>query len=151
MTPEEWEDLCDGCGKCCELEHSGFACPSLDCATNRCTDYENRFEREMCLKVHPGNVLDLHKRDILPDLCAYVRHMQTKAPLDSPEPARLIPFCVSGLSFQKQYNAARKRWYRLKALPDAKAKPCEYSSLKQEANVNACGPKGCNGCPHSRK
>ena len=150
MTPEDWEKLCDGCGKCCELERSGFACPSLDCLTNRCTDYENRLDREMCLKVHPGNVLYLYKRGILPDSCAYVRVMQQKAPHALVEQARLVPFCVSGLKFQAKFNAGRKRWYKLKALPDAKAKSCEDGSLKQEADVNASCPKGCDGCPHTR-
>ena len=138
MTPEEWEDLCDGCGKCCQLEQSGFGCPSLDCTTNRCTDYKNRLEREMCLKVHPGNVLDLHRRNILPDSCGYVRHMQGKAPLPRPvEPARLVPFMVSGLNFQKKFNAARKQWYQLKALPDAKAQTSKNSSFHKETDLNA--------------
>jgi len=151
MTPEEWEQLCDECGKCCELERSGFACPALDCTTNRCSDYANRLDREMCLRVHPGNVLDLHKRGILPESCGYVRYMQGKAPLLLIEQARLVPFCVSGLNFQGKYNAARKEWYRLKALPDAKAQPGEYCSFKKKANINACLTEGCNRCRDSRK
>jgi len=135
---ETWEQLCDGCGKCCELERSGFACPALDCTTNRCSDYANRLDREMCLRVHPGNVLDLHKRGILPETCGYVRYLQSKAPLLMIEQARLVPFCVSGLNFQGKYNAARKEWYRLKALPDAKAQPGEYRRLKKKANIDAC-------------
>ena len=151
MDKQTWEQLCDGCGKCCELERSGFACPSLDCTTNRCTDYANRLDREMCLRVHPGNVLALHKQGMLPESCGYVRYMQGKAPLLMIEQARLVPFCVSGLKFQKHYNAARKEWYRLKSLPDAKAKTSENCGLKQEADVNASSPKGCDGCPNACK
>jgi len=149
MTPETWEQLCDGCGKCCELEHSGFACPALDCSTNRCADYVRRLDREMCLKVHPGNVLDLHKRGMLPESCAYVRHMQGKAPLLIVEQARLVPFCVSGLKFQRHYNAARKEWFRLKSLPDAKAKSCEDGSLKQETDIDSNFPERCKRCPNA--
>lgn len=151
MTPEDWEKLCDGCGKCCELERSGFACPSLDCVTNRCTDYDRRLTREMCLKVTPGNVLYLHKKGMLPESCAYVRAMQNKAPHALVEQARLVPFCVSGLKFQGRFNAARKRWFKLKALPDAKAKSCEDCRFKKEADVNASLPKSLDGCPNARE
>ena len=124
LSEEEWESLCDSCGKCCQLEQSGFACPSLDCTTNRCTDYENRLDREMCLKVTPSNTLMLHRRGILPSSCAYVRHVQRKAPLPRPvEPARLVPFCVSGYNFQRKYNKARKLWYKLKVVDDPKSSP----------------------------
>ncbi|MCK5295316.1 MAG: YcgN family cysteine cluster protein [Alphaproteobacteria bacterium] len=55
MTLEEWEALCDGCGKCClhKLDHFFFknkiiftnvACKMLDIETCRCKNYENRFE-----------------------------------------------------------------------------------------------------------
>ncbi len=52
MTPDEWEALCDGCGKCClnklEYEDTGevaftrVACRLLDCDTCRCGHYETR-------------------------------------------------------------------------------------------------------------
>lgn len=52
MTPEEWERLCDGCGKCClnklEFEDTGevaftrIACRLLDGESCRCTQYPIR-------------------------------------------------------------------------------------------------------------
>ena len=151
MTPGDWELLCDGCGKCCELERSGFACPSLDCTTNRCSDYGNRLDREMCLKVTPGNVAALLKGGMLPASCGYVRYMQGKAPLLMVEQARLVPFCVSGLKFQRKYNRARKEWYRLKSLPDAKAKSCENCRFQKEADIDASLPESLDGCANTCK
>ena len=52
MTREEWEALCDGCGKCClhklqdedsgELHPTNIACKLLDRDTARCSDYRRR-------------------------------------------------------------------------------------------------------------
>ncbi|GGC42475.1 UPF0260 protein [Novosphingobium marinum] len=52
LTREEWEALCDGCGKCClhklEDEDTGefyvtnVACKLLDLKTARCTNYRKR-------------------------------------------------------------------------------------------------------------
>ncbi|MFV0491487.1 MAG: YcgN family cysteine cluster protein [Pseudorhodobacter sp.] len=54
MTPEEWEALCDGCGKCClnkieyedtgEVELTRIACRLLDGETCRCTQYPIRHQ-----------------------------------------------------------------------------------------------------------
>jgi hypothetical protein len=79
MTAEEWESLCDGCGRCClvklEDEDSGrihftdLACKLFDAGTCRCTDYEHRTKRVTdCVKLTPGNIADL---DWLPSTCAY--------------------------------------------------------------------------------
>lgn len=79
MTPEEWESLCDGCGKCCllkvefedtqEIEPTAVACRLMDPDTCQCTDYANR-----CAQV--PDCIDLSKADIMalpwiPQTCAY--------------------------------------------------------------------------------
>ncbi len=79
MTPDEWESLCDGCGRCClnklEDEDTGrvyytdVGCRLLDGATCRCKDYQHRGELvEDCVRLSPDNVADLKW---LPPTCAY--------------------------------------------------------------------------------
>ncbi len=79
MTREEWESLCDGCGKCClnkiEDEESGdifftrASCRLLDLKTCRCSNYARRAEIvEDCVQLTPGNV---KKIKWLPQTCAY--------------------------------------------------------------------------------
>lgn len=111
-----WEALCDGCGKCCAISGNrqageGVACPSLDTDTNRCKNYENRLELELCLKVTPSNVLYLHRTGVLPDSCAYVRFVQRKPPLPRPVArARLIPFNVASVDLTQRYILKREEW-----------------------------------------
>jgi uncharacterized cysteine cluster protein YcgN (CxxCxxCC family) len=79
MTAEEWESLCDGCGKCCmaklEDEDTGdiywttVACRLFDAGRCRCGDYEHRLERVSdCVRLTPQNVRRL---GWLPSSCAY--------------------------------------------------------------------------------
>lgn len=79
MSREEWERLCDGCGRCClnklEDEDTGrylytrAACRLLDLKSCRCTDYANRHERVSdCVALTPQNVSSL---GWLPATCAY--------------------------------------------------------------------------------
>jgi uncharacterized cysteine cluster protein YcgN (CxxCxxCC family) len=81
MTGEEWESLCDGCGRCClirfEDEDTGeviptrVACRLLDVETCRCTRYRHR-KRYVpdCIKLTPVNVAELKW---MPPSCAYRR------------------------------------------------------------------------------
>jgi uncharacterized protein len=79
MTKDEWESLCDGCGRCClnkiEEETSGriyytdVGCKLLDGATCRCKDYANRSEQVSdCVRLSPANIAELKW---LPPTCGY--------------------------------------------------------------------------------
>ena len=81
LNGEEWEALCDGCGRCClhkveyedtgEIEHTNAACKLLDTQTARCTDYKHRkaFVPD-CLRLTLKIVDDV---SWLPSTCAYRR------------------------------------------------------------------------------
>lgn len=79
LDPQEWEALCDGCGKCCihkaEDEETGevfptnVACRLLDRRSCRCSNYPQRkaFVPD-CVRLTAGTVADI---DWLPSTCAY--------------------------------------------------------------------------------
>lgn len=80
LNRDEWEALCDGCGKCClnklEDEDSGevaltrVACRLLDDGTCRCTQYDIRHQFvPECIVLSPSNVEE-HLYWI-PQTCAY--------------------------------------------------------------------------------
>ena len=79
LSRQEWEALCDGCGKCClhkvEEEDSGaihatnVACKLLDRDTGRCTNYRGRRAYVPdCVRLTAGGV---GKLAWLPSTCAY--------------------------------------------------------------------------------
>ncbi|THD72111.1 YcgN family cysteine cluster protein [Thalassobius vesicularis] len=80
MTRDEWEALCDGCGKCClnklEDEETGVvvltrvACRLLDDDSCRCSQYpiRHQFVPE-CIVLKPGNIDD--NLYWMPETCAY--------------------------------------------------------------------------------
>ena len=79
MTTEEWESLCDGCGRCClhklrydEDDSLGFtnvACRLLDLETCRCSRYATRRRYVPdCVSLTPA---ELREIDWLPPSCAY--------------------------------------------------------------------------------
>lgn len=81
MTRDEWESLCDGCGRCCllkfevdddpEVYATAVACELLDTQTCRCSDYANRFSRVPgCLRMTIRTAREHHW---LPASCAYRR------------------------------------------------------------------------------
>lgn len=79
MSTQEWEALCDGCGRCClnkledvdtgELYYTNVACRLLNLETCRCQDYPGRASMvSECL------VLSVDRPEVfdeLPDTCAY--------------------------------------------------------------------------------
>ena len=81
LNREEWEALCDGCGRCClhkveyentgEIEDTNVACTLLDCKTAQCRDYGRRkaFVPD-CLRLTLKLVDQVRW---LPDTCAYRR------------------------------------------------------------------------------
>jgi len=78
LSPDEWEALCDGCGRCClyklEDEDGNFyytrvACKFLDIPNCRCTSYENRRQvMPSCIALTPELA---HSLTWLPRTCAY--------------------------------------------------------------------------------
>jgi uncharacterized cysteine cluster protein YcgN (CxxCxxCC family) len=108
LSDEEWEALCDGCGKCClhklEDEDTGVlyftdvACHLLDVPSCRCRDYDNRHRRVPdCLKLNP---LETETFRWLPRTCAYRLRWEGKPlppwhPLLSGDPSTVMAAMVS--------------------------------------------------------
>jgi len=80
MTKEEWEALCDGCGRCClnkledpdthEVAYTRVACRLLDDATCRCGNYEIRKTLvPECVVLTPDTIGDAAYW--MPRTCAY--------------------------------------------------------------------------------
>ena len=81
MSIEEWEMLCDGCGKCCFAKYvegwgkkkktyfTRICCNLFDIKSGKCTDYENRFKKcKSCVRISAKKVKSLRW---LPTSCAY--------------------------------------------------------------------------------
>jgi uncharacterized protein len=79
MSLAEWEQLCDGCGRCClnklededtgEFHYTRAACKLLDLNSCQCKDYANRQKKVSdCVALTPKNVGSL---GWLPQTCAY--------------------------------------------------------------------------------
>lgn len=87
LSQDEWEALCDGCGRCClhkveyedsgEIEETNVACRLLDTQTAQCMDYKNRksFVPD-CLRLTLKLVDDI---SWLPSTCAYRRRADGQA------------------------------------------------------------------------
>ncbi len=86
MTPQEWEALCDGCGRCClhkleevetgQIYYTDVACRLLDTQRCRCTRYSQRTHLVPdCLVLTPEKVGQYRW---LPTTCAYRRLAEGK-------------------------------------------------------------------------
>jgi uncharacterized cysteine cluster protein YcgN (CxxCxxCC family) len=79
LNREEWEALCDGCGKCClhkledqrtgALQATNVACRLLDRTSCRCSSYKMRrvFVPD-CVRLDAAKMREI---DWLPSTCAY--------------------------------------------------------------------------------
>lgn len=85
LDPQEWESLCDGCGRCClhklededtgELLFTQVSCRLLDIGSCRCRHYPERQEHVPdCLNLRQGFTA-FHW---LPTTCAYRRLFEGK-------------------------------------------------------------------------
>ncbi|WP_461520624.1 YcgN family cysteine cluster protein [Porticoccus sp.] len=90
LSPEQWELLCDGCGKCClnklededsgEVFYTDVACQLLDLTDCRCSDYSNRLlQVPDCLRL---TAVQIDSFNWLPATCAY-RLLSDGQPLPS--------------------------------------------------------------------
>ena len=81
MNDEEWESLCDRCGKCCvlkiedadtgEIHYTDVACQLLDCGKATCMNYAERKQTVPdCVSLTPENLSSLQW---MPGSCAYRR------------------------------------------------------------------------------
>lgn len=109
MTGDEWEALCDGCGKCClnkleyedtaEVAFTRVACRLLDCDTCRCGHYETRRNYvPECVQLTPKSLPKVAYW--LPKTCAYKllhdgRPLYPWHPLISGDPASVHAAGVS--------------------------------------------------------
>lgn len=79
LTRDEWEELCDGCGRCClqkfenrktgKIHYTCVACYLLDIENCRCKDYTHRSRLvKDCLLLTPSKA---RRFRWLPTTCAY--------------------------------------------------------------------------------
>jgi hypothetical protein len=83
MTDEEWESICNRCGKCCyekldlgqgKIVYTDIPCEYLDTETKLCTVYHKRHEvAPDCMSLNPDLVRVL---SWLPQDCAYLAHVR---------------------------------------------------------------------------
>ncbi|PID47506.1 MAG: hypothetical protein CSB47_00565 [Proteobacteria bacterium] len=86
MSEEQWEQICDCCGKCCliklqddeeeggEVYYTDVACHLFDDQACQCADYKNRLLRVPdCVQLTPTN---LDALDWMPPSCSYRRLQQ---------------------------------------------------------------------------
>ena len=100
MTEEEWEAVCNRCGKCClikiqdedtdEIYYTDVVCKYFNFETCECAEYQNRCKLvPECLKLTKENV---GKIKWMPKSCAYRCLLE-----DRPKPQRepVSSFCIS--------------------------------------------------------
>jgi len=89
MSEDEWEQICDHCGKCCliklqdeeedggEVYYTDVACHLFDAGACQCADYKNRLTRVPdCVQLEAGN---LEALNWMPPSCSYRRLQRGEA------------------------------------------------------------------------
>lgn len=79
LSDSEWENLCDGCGRCClvklededsgEIAYTDVACELFNANTCRCREYEQRAQLNPRCMILSKDRLDV--LDVMPFTCAY--------------------------------------------------------------------------------
>lgn len=93
MSAQEWESVCDGCGKCClhkledadsgEIHYTRVVCDLIDLASCQCTRYSQRTSLvPECIDLRQPDFSNYHW---LPATCAY-RLLNDGKPLPSWHP-----------------------------------------------------------------
>jgi uncharacterized cysteine cluster protein YcgN (CxxCxxCC family) len=118
LSPQEWEALCDGCGRCClhklldedsgELFYTRIRCRYLDAQSCRCSDYPNRLQLAAdCVRLDAQSV---EAMAWLPPTCAYRLRSQGEPlpswhPLVSGDPASVhrAGISVAGRSISEEH------------------------------------------------
>ncbi len=79
LNPQQWEQLCDGCGRCCvhklededsgQVHYTNVSCAYLDAEKCACSDYANRLKNvPECASLDVGKI---DQFSWLPATCAY--------------------------------------------------------------------------------
>lgn len=80
MSPDEWEQICDRCGKCClhrlhniesqEMFYTNVCCSNLDINNFTCLKYQLRLKiKKDCINITKSNIKELSP--FLPKTCSY--------------------------------------------------------------------------------
>ena len=147
LDAREWEQLCDGCGRCCllklededsgELHYTKLSCRLLDIGSCRCRDYDNRHTIVSdCVRIDAAAVRTLRW---LPDTCGYRlvaegRELAWWHPLISGDPDTVHAAGISVRHLARSEVGARLRdfeRYIIAALPAGRvADPAEPVASK---------------------
>ncbi|MEA2759621.1 MAG: uncharacterized protein QOH65_2234 [Methylobacteriaceae bacterium] len=127
LTGSEWEQLCDGCGRCClvklededtgRIHYTDIACRLLDTGACRCRNYGRRREHVPdCVKLTPQTVRSI---PWLPPTCAYRlraegRDLAWWHPLISGDPESVLR---AGVSVRGRIGASEEE-VKEKDMPD---------------------------------
>ena len=106
-TSEEWESICNQCGKCCliklqdedtdDIYYTDVVCQYMDPQTCQCTRYQERCQLvPTCLKLTPENV---DKIEWMPPSCAYRALIEGKP---RPERKPVSGRCISELNIKEE-------------------------------------------------